>query len=168
MSVVLARAASSASTHPVAPPWCALVQLAHWCIGCMGALGALGALVHWCRGALVHGYTLHATQSAVVPSRKRSSMLACDMRRRWLLWLLWCYWRRGAAGGWARGAWRERLALTSMSLTMLRASRRTAPSLPFSHAAYSWRPRELDLPVDSIVPAASELGDGGTAQTLVS
>ena len=116
----------------------------------------------------MHRRTLHATQSAVVPSRKRSSMLACDMRRRWLLWLLWCYWRRGAAGGWARGAWRERLALTSMSLTMLRASRRTAPSLPFSHAAYSWRPRELDLPVDSIVPAASELGDGGTAQTLVS
>ena len=49
-----------------------------------------------------------------------------------------------------------------MSLTILRASRRTAPSFPFSHASYSFSARESDLLADSIVPAASRCG-GGTA-----
>ena len=47
------------------------------------------------------------------------------------------------------------LALTScvMSLTMLRASRRTAPSFPFSHASYSCSESESDLLADSILRA---------------
>jgi len=65
---------------------------------------------------------------------------------------------------WAAG--RVWLALTScvMSLTMLRASRRTAPSFPFSHASYSFSESESDLLPDSILRVQpQEAADGGTA-----
>ena len=65
---------------------------------------------------------------------------------------------------WAAG--RVWLALTScvMSLTMLRASRRTAPSFPFSHASYSFSESESDLLPDSILRAQPQpAADGGTA-----
>ena len=63
-------------------------------------------------------------------------------------------------GGWARVV--GTLTSCVMSLTILRASRRTAPSFPFSHASYSFSARESDLLADSIVRAASRCG-GGTA-----
>ena len=59
-------------------------------MGCLSVQGVLPiaapkgwALVQWCRGSAEDAEagrcTLHATQSAVVPSRKRSSMLACQV-----------------------------------------------------------------------------------------
>ena len=65
---------------------------------------------------------------------------------------------------WAAG--RVWLALTScvMSLTMLRASRRTAPSFPFSHASYSFSESEPDLLPDSILRGQPQrAAHGGTA-----
>ena len=151
-----------------------------------------------CRGAEADRCTLHATQSAVVPSRKRSSMLACQAHACRASACCGARWRAACGGVCVRGsppnlygrprlrlraalpgsiclarrrccwaAGRVWLALTScvMSLTMLRASRRTAPSFPFSHASYSFSESESDLLPDSILRAQppSSAAHGGTA-----